>query len=154
MAALRGVKLLLDETQGTKYVPSLTSKALLGKYQKDAVQVTGDYLKRLVDHLKLVIARRVGVFSGMNLSFVLSVPAIWSDKVKDATLRAAFRAGIPAADVSLVSEPEAAALYPFRSTQPNSIAVCHSPLRHLHMNVNPCRKETSSLYVMLGEARW
>jgi molecular chaperone DnaK (HSP70) len=43
--------------------------------------------------------------------YVLTVPAIWRDKAKDLTKKAAVRAGIPLKDLTLVSEPEAAALY-------------------------------------------
>lgn len=59
----------------------------------------------------------------MNLQFILTVPAVWSDKAKDATMQAACLAGIPSQDLFLVSEPEAAAVYAIRSIQPNTIAV-------------------------------
>lgn len=120
----RGIKLLLDEDQETRYTPSLASKPLLFKYRKNAVQVAGDYLRQLVDQVKQVLHRRFGAASAfMDLKFVLTAPAVWSDKAKDGTLRAAMQAHIPANEVSLVSEPEAAALYTLRSIQPNSIAV-------------------------------
>lgn len=81
-------------------------------------------MKQLVDHAKHVLERCFGMISQeMDLRFVLSVPAVWSDKAKDGTLRAAIQAGIPGKDVSLVSEPEAAALYTLRSIQPNLLKV-------------------------------
>jgi molecular chaperone DnaK (HSP70) len=49
--------------------------------------------------------------TNLHVQYVLTVPAIWSDKAKDSTKRAAVSAGIPANRLSLVTEPEAAALY-------------------------------------------
>ncbi|RAL05412.1 Hsp70 family protein [Aspergillus ibericus CBS 121593] len=121
--AFHGIKLLLDEDQETKYTPSLVSKELLQKYDTDAVQVTADYIRHLVRHAQETLERRLGVAAKtMDMRFVLTVPAVWGDKAKHNTLRAAEKAGIPAEDVSLVSEPEAAALYSLRATQPNSIS--------------------------------
>ncbi|KAH2747986.1 hypothetical protein KXW10_007159 [Aspergillus fumigatus] len=121
--AFQGIKLLLDESQEIKYAPSLASGALLKKYKKDAVQVTADYLNRLVSHAKSILQRRFDIGPhDMNLRFVLTVPATWSDKAKDKTLSAAIKASIQPQDVSLISEPEAAALYALRAIQPNSVS--------------------------------
>src|SRR5271167_732081 len=46
-----------------------------------------------------------------QISYVITVPAIWSDKAKDLTRTAAQRAGIQRRKLVLISEPEAAALY-------------------------------------------
>ena len=46
-----------------------------------------------------------------KLSYVLTVPAIWSDKAKELTRTAAVRAGIGSQNLTLITEPEAAALY-------------------------------------------
>ncbi|KAL4861100.1 hypothetical protein BDV12DRAFT_204359 [Aspergillus spectabilis] len=109
--ACRGIKLLFYEDQETNYIPSIASKSLLSRQGKDVVQV------------EEVIERRLGVaIKDSTLKFVLTVPAVWSDKAKDATLRAAIKAGIPTQSVSHVSEPEAAALYAMRAIQPNSTA--------------------------------
>ncbi|KAH2737389.1 hypothetical protein KXV39_008198 [Aspergillus fumigatus] len=121
--AFQGIKLLLDENQEIKYAPSLASKALLKKHKKDAVQVTADYLNRLISHAKSILQRRFDISAhDMNLRFVLTVPATWSDKAKDKTLSAAIKASIQPQDVSLISEPEAAALYALRAIQPNSVS--------------------------------
>jgi molecular chaperone DnaK (HSP70) len=102
----------------------LTSKSLLIKYGKNAVQASGEYIKFLVTHVKDTIERRFeDATKSMELKFVLTVPAVWSDKAKDATLRAALVAGIESQQISLVTEPEAAALHSLRTIQPNSIAV-------------------------------
>ncbi|KJK67278.1 Hsp70 protein [Aspergillus parasiticus SU-1] len=121
--AFRGVKLLLDENQETKYTPSLASKALLVKHKTNAVQVMADYLKYLVEYAKSVLQRRFGIpAKDMDLRFTLTVPAVWSDTAKDRTMNAAIKANIRPQDVTLVSEPEAAALYTLRSIQGNSIS--------------------------------
>ncbi|RAQ55593.1 Hsp70 family chaperone [Aspergillus flavus] len=121
--AFRGVKLLLDESQETKYTPSLASKVLLGKRKTNAVQVVADYLKYLVEYAKSVLQRRFGIpAKDMDLRFTLTVPAVWSDTAKDRTLNAAIQADIRPQDITLVSEPEAAALYTLRSIQSNSMA--------------------------------
>lgn len=121
---IRGVKLLLDESQESRYSPALASKKILKRLDKDAVEVSGEYLRKLVSNVKEVLKRRFGeAFGSMEMRFILTVPAVWSDKAKDATWKAAVRAGISASDISLVSEPEAAALYCLRKIEPNSVTV-------------------------------
>jgi molecular chaperone DnaK (HSP70) len=43
------------------------------------------------------------------MTFVLTVPAIWTDKAKELTVQAATRAGME--NLVLMTEPEAAATY-------------------------------------------
>ncbi|KAI2828403.1 hypothetical protein CBS11852_10300 [Aspergillus niger] len=119
---IRGMKLLLDEPQNPGYVASLIDAGLLKRSRIPAVTLTGMYLTGLVDHTKKILQRRFGrAAEQMEMQYVLTVPAIWSDKAKDATLKAASRAKIPQKDITLVSEPEAAALYCLNAIQPNSI---------------------------------
>ncbi|KAL4945270.1 hypothetical protein BDV06DRAFT_219524 [Aspergillus oleicola] len=121
--ACRGVKLLLDQDREVEYVPSLVSRIILQGYGKDPVQATGDYLRYLIQQVHQVLERRLGIDAAhADLQFVLTVPAVWSDKAKDATLRAAISAGANPREISLISEPEAAAIYTLRAIQPNSIA--------------------------------
>lgn len=153
--AFQGIKLLLHESHEIKYAPSLASGALLKKYKKDAVQVTADYLNRLVSHAKSILQRRFYIGPhDMNLRFVLTVPATWSDKAKDKTLSAAIKASIQPQDVSLISEPEAAALYALRAIQPNSVSVgCTAGLR-THYLTEFYRGTTYSLFAMREAAQW
>lgn len=126
---IRGMKLLLDEPQNPGYVASLIDAGLLNRSRIPAVTLTGMYLTGLVDHTKKILQRRFGrAAEQMEMQYVLTVPAIWSDKAKDATLKAASRAKIPQKDITLVSEPEAAALYCLNAIQPNSIEVCCRPV--------------------------
>lgn len=121
---IRGMKLLLDEPRNSGYVASLIDAGLLKRSRIPAVTLTGMYLTGLVDHTKKILQRRFGpAAEQMEMKYVLTVPAIWSDKAKDATLKAASRAKIPQKDITLVSEPEAAALYCLNAIQPNSIEV-------------------------------
>ncbi|KAL3453558.1 hypothetical protein BJX65DRAFT_302456 [Aspergillus insuetus] len=111
----RGIKLLFDEDQESAYAyaPSLATKSLLQKHGKDAVRVAGDYMSQLMRQVAELIQRRLGVTADDSaIQFALT----------DATLRAAIGAGAPTQGISLVSEPEAAALYALRAIQPNSIA--------------------------------
>jgi molecular chaperone DnaK (HSP70) len=122
--SIQGVKLLLDETQCIPYGPSIDSAQIIKQMHKDAVTVSGEYLRKLTTHGKEVLRRRFGdAFETMNLQYILTVPAVWSDKAKDATRRAAHLAGIPLSDLILVSEPEAAAMCAIRTIQPNTIKV-------------------------------
>ncbi|BCS15698.1 hypothetical protein ALUC_70931A [Aspergillus luchuensis] len=119
---IRGMKLLLDEPRNSGYVASLIDAGLLKRSRIPAVTLTGMYLTGLVDHTKKILQRRFGpAAEQMEMKYVLTVPAIWSDKAKDETLKAASRAKIPQKDITLVSEPEAAALYCLNAIQPNSI---------------------------------
>lgn len=59
-----------------------------------------------------------------KVEFVLTVPAVWSDSAKNATLQAAERAGMGNRhDLKLISEPEAAAIYTLKAIQPNHLKV-------------------------------
>ncbi|KAJ5099054.1 hypothetical protein N7532_006055 [Penicillium argentinense] len=122
--AVRGFKLLLDTSKVFRFTPTLQSGQTIQRMEKKPVEVAGDYLKIIVTHAKDVLGRR-GVSSllrTMHLQYILTVPAVWSDKAKDLTMEAARYAGIPMADLFLLSEPEAAAVHTIRTIQPNSIS--------------------------------
>lgn len=72
------------------------------------------------------LTKRYGeTFMGMTkVQFVLTVPAVWSDSAKDATLKAAEKAGMGSGkDLKLISEPEAAAVYTLKAIQPNNLKI-------------------------------
>jgi molecular chaperone DnaK (HSP70) len=122
---IQGVKLLMDEGQEFRYAPASESGKLIKQMGKSAVQVSGDYLASLVTHAREMLRRRFGAaLQTFDLHYILTVPALWSDKGKNSTMQAAHLAGIPAANLTLLSEPEAAAVYAIRTIQPNTIAVC------------------------------
>jgi molecular chaperone DnaK (HSP70) len=121
---IQGVKLLLDQTQKYRYGPASDSERFIKEMGKTPVQVSGDYLGNVVAHARDILTRRFGTaLQTMDLRYILTVPAVWSDKAKDNTKQAALQAGIPASDLRLLSEPEAAAVCTIRTIQPNSIAV-------------------------------
>ncbi|KAJ5045253.1 hypothetical protein NUH16_002065 [Penicillium rubens] len=107
---IQGVKLLLDESQKFRYLPASDSQEIIKDLNKTPVEVAGDYLGKVVAHAQDVLARRFGTaLQTMDLEYILTVPAVWSDKGKDYTRQAAQRAGISPASLRLLSEPEAAA---------------------------------------------
>ena len=122
---IEGVKLLLDPSQTYRFKPARDAERLLQELNKTPVQAVGDFLERLVAHLMEILNRRFSTaLQSMELQYILTVPAVWSDKAKDATMRAAHLANIPPSALTLLSEPEAAAIYAIHTVQPNSIKVC------------------------------
>ncbi|KAJ5258405.1 hypothetical protein N7524_009961 [Penicillium chrysogenum] len=120
---IQGVKLLLDESQKFRYLPASDSQGIIKDLNKTPVEVAGDYLGKVVAHAQDVLARRFGAaLQTMDLEYILTVPAVWSDKGKDYTRQAAQRAGISPASLRLLSEPEAAAVCAIRTIQPNTIS--------------------------------
>lgn len=63
--------------------------------------------------VKNVLPTRFGhqYLKNQKISYVITIPAIWSDKAKELTRKAAVKAGIKEDGLSLITEPEAAALY-------------------------------------------
>ena len=79
-----------------------------------AVDYAADYLTAVCDYVKNeTLHRHFGeqFLQRQKISYVITVPAIWSDKAKDLTKQAAQRAGIARRKLVLITEPEAAAPY-------------------------------------------
>lgn len=89
--------------------------------------MVAEYLTSLFDHTKEVLNRRYGEFfvATTKLQVVLTVPAVWSDKAQDATVKAAEAAGM-GSDIMVISEPEAAAVYALQAIQPNDLKIGHN----------------------------
>jgi molecular chaperone DnaK (HSP70) len=102
------------------------SAALLGGYindpnwkhpdlpNKTAIDIAADYLALVGDFvINNVLRSRFGeeFLKNEQISYALTIPAIWSDKAKDATKQVAEKAGIPMDRMILITEPEAAAQY-------------------------------------------
>ncbi|KAI1084122.1 actin-like ATPase domain-containing protein [Whalleya microplaca] len=110
--SVQGVKLLLDpDQQRPFYLPTGNIKNEIKKLPKEPLDVAADFIGAIYNHAlsKIESASVKEYFQLCQKQFVLSVPAVWSDKAKDKTLRAAKKAGIH--PVTLIKEPEAAALY-------------------------------------------
>ncbi|KAF5572993.1 Hsp70 family heat shock protein [Fusarium pseudoanthophilum] len=112
---VQGVKLLLDPKQTRPpYLPSTNVKSEMKKLPKGAVDVAADFIGAMYSHALERIESRVprGYIDLCEKTFVLSVPAVWSEKAMESTVQAAKKAGVY--PVMLIKEPEAAALYTFK----------------------------------------
>ncbi|KFY86902.1 hypothetical protein V500_07322 [Pseudogymnoascus sp. VKM F-4518 (FW-2643)] len=99
-------------TELSKRYP-LPSSLPLGD-QHMAQKLTADYLGALKKHLIDILQIQLGEHHAKEtpLQFILTVPAVWSDAAKEATLQAAETAGLGQnAPILMISEPEAAATY-------------------------------------------
>ncbi len=80
---------------------------------KSAVDMVADYLTDLRKVAWSQLERTYGasLFQSMRKDLVVTVPAVWSERAKDLTLKAVEKAGFKADKMSMVTEPEAAAIY-------------------------------------------
>lgn len=88
--AVHGVKLLLDPDQKKpKYLPTSSFETDRNDLPKDPVDVASDFIGAIYKHALSVIESSEirGYFNICEKEFILSVPAVWSDKAKDLTLR-------------------------------------------------------------------
>jgi hypothetical protein len=123
---VRHFKLGLQPGSNEHYRPDANEPPALDGYWSDAnwkhpslafkepVDLATDYLKEIRTYiLEDILPKRFGqnFLAELPLKYVLTVPAIWSDKARSLTKTAAVGAGIPENDLDLITEPEAAALY-------------------------------------------
>jgi molecular chaperone DnaK (HSP70) len=87
------------------------TQRLLDQEGRTAVEAVGEYLSQIWKYTLEEIGSKQGADfqETYKLRVVLTVPAVWSAKAKDNTLQAARRGGLPE-DITMVTEPEAAAL--------------------------------------------
>ncbi|RPA76190.1 actin-like ATPase domain-containing protein [Ascobolus immersus RN42] len=82
---------------------------------KTVVDISADYLKFVYEHTLSKLGEIMPTtLSATPIQFVLTTPAVWSHKAQSATLDAAKQAGFGSRsidEISMVSEPEAAATY-------------------------------------------
>ncbi|THY77779.1 hypothetical protein D6C86_07246 [Aureobasidium pullulans] len=110
---LRYLKLRLDERQ--EYPPSVSKKTIDNLLQQSGVttyEAVSDYMSVVFKHAKDAMIVKYGepMVSNTPIRIVLTVPAVWSDAAKNATLRAAEKAGM-GTNICMISEPEAASHY-------------------------------------------
>ncbi|KAK5120269.1 hypothetical protein LTR85_006475 [Meristemomyces frigidus] len=124
---LRCIKLFLDRNQKLPhFVSPLETAAQLRKCDRTVMDAVSDYLTKIYEHTMETLTRRYGesFVSTTKVEFVLTVPAVWSDAAKNATLQAAERAGMGKRhELKLISEPEAAAVYTLKTLQPSRLKV-------------------------------
>ncbi|KAI5922982.1 hypothetical protein F4810DRAFT_232691 [Camillea tinctor] len=112
------------EPDGLRKSPESFKKSL----QIDRVdQKVTDYLSGLLEHFMEKIQNQVGqqIVSNTAIRFVLTVPAIWSDRAKQRTSQAFQRIrNLPKnSTVALVSEPEAAATAALKELDQHALKV-------------------------------
>ncbi|KAG6261198.1 hypothetical protein E4U49_004164 [Claviceps purpurea] len=110
------IKLLLDPSQKRpSYLPVKDAEQELKSLPKKPYEVAADFIGAIYEHALDSISEKIpkAYMNMCDKEFVLSVPAVWSDAAKNATLKAAELAGIK--PVTIVKEPEAAALYAIKS---------------------------------------
>ncbi|KAH8762343.1 Hsp70 family protein-like protein [Hyaloscypha finlandica] len=115
-------KLLLDKNAAAAQYddPSLFSDMSTKEMMRlpnfrDAPGVCEDFLREVFEYVSAKLRREMTDFTFKNtpMECWITLPAIWSDEAKDATLQAAKRAGFgnrPDDEIFTIAEPEAAAI--------------------------------------------
>jgi hypothetical protein len=156
-------KLLLDKSAsvGEYDDPSLSKIAGTGILQlppfRDAPGVCEDFLREMYTHVsdKLCTEFTKDTFETMPMECWITLPAIWSDEAKDATLAAAKKAGFGnrvGDEVFTIAEPEAAALTTLKGyagpNSPNPVRVSQDAILTTFLEINEVtsrRKSFSSV---------
>jgi len=104
---------------------------------RKAEEVCEDFLHELYIYLTLKLRQELteSTYDNTPMECWITLPAIWSDEAKDATLHAARKAGFgsrPGDDIFTIAEPEAAAIATLRNYSGfnvlNQIKVCISSM--------------------------
>ena len=102
---IEGIKLLLDPTQTQPlYIPAeQKTKKLLGTLGKLPIDVASDYIAALYNHAMNEIENAFfkDYVQMQQKKFVLTVPAVWSDKAKDLTLKVSTLYPAPSVDTHI-----------------------------------------------------
>jgi molecular chaperone DnaK (HSP70) len=96
-------------------VPELAGILADGIWKREEEEVV-DFVANYLNGVRLYLMQEAREYeqkflANQRIKYVLTVPAIWSDKAKNLIKKAAMLAEIPENDLDLVTEPEAAALY-------------------------------------------
>ena len=89
--SIHGLKLLLDPSQDKPwFIPKFVFNFFSKKQPKPTLELAADFISALYSHALDEIAKTVpgGYLESCPREFVLSVPAVWSDKAKDSTMKA------------------------------------------------------------------
>ncbi|VDI78358.1 Hypothetical predicted protein [Mytilus galloprovincialis] len=81
--------------------------------QLPAFEVFAMSIKALVDHLMTMFQNKgnMATLKIDDIKWILTVPAIWSEKSKQFMRKSAVKAGIPNSNLSIALEPECASVY-------------------------------------------
>ena len=92
--------------------------------RKEPVEIVADYLTQVKAHLIKNLDQKYGkaLWRSLDVTLVVTVPAVWTDLAKDRTLQAIEKAGFNKLELPqltqqpvLITEPEAAALYTIKT---------------------------------------
>jgi len=98
-------------------------------YEKKAKDLTIDYLTSVRKHVIKTLSENYGAaaFKALDVSWVMTVPALWSPEAQNATRECAEAAGMGnASSLMMTSEPEAGAAYALRKLEPHNVKIGHS----------------------------
>lgn len=121
--SIQMLKLLLDPQQELPpYVSRTKLEAQLKQIGRGAVEATVDFLEKLKAQALEALDKRYGkaFMSSTKIDYILTVPAVWSDAAKDATLKAAEMARLR--NLQMITEPEAAGLYALKQMEGVTLA--------------------------------
>ncbi|KAL8847996.1 MAG: hypothetical protein Q9221_006958 [Calogaya cf. arnoldii] len=123
-------KLLLDPSQSRstsglakKYPDINASPPVYGRGPEELVK---DYLTALRCHAERVLRHKLpqSALASTPIEFVITVPAVWSDRAQASTRRCAEQAGMgTGSSLHMISGPEAAAMYALDAMDPHNIEV-------------------------------
>ncbi|KAL8736565.1 MAG: hypothetical protein Q9181_002356 [Wetmoreana brouardii] len=95
-------------------------------YGHSPEELVKDYLTALRSHAERVLRHKLpeSALSSTPVEFVITVPAVWSDRAQAATRRCAEQAGMgTGSSLHIITEPEAAAMYALDAMDPHNIKV-------------------------------
>ncbi|KAL8673655.1 MAG: hypothetical protein Q9168_001910 [Polycauliona sp. 1 TL-2023] len=123
-------KLLLDPSQ-SRNTTGLSSKypdstGGMPAYEQGPEKLVKDYSTALRIHAERVLRNKLpqSALTSIPIEFVITVPAVWSDRAQASTRRCAEQAGMgTGSSLHVISEPEAAAMYALDAMDPHNIKV-------------------------------
>ncbi|KAL8974351.1 MAG: hypothetical protein Q9197_001396 [Variospora fuerteventurae] len=89
-------------------------------------QLVTDYLTALRCHAERVLRHKIpeSALDSTPVEFVVTVPAVWSDRAQASTRRCAELAGMgTGSNLHIITEPEAAAMYALDAMDPHNIKI-------------------------------
>jgi len=97
---------------------------LLTPHSKTATDAAADFLIVVHETIQSELIKRFGetFVNQASIAYVLTVPAVWSDAAKQATVDAANKAGLRECSY-MISEPEAAAVYALSTMKATGLTV-------------------------------
>lgn len=96
----------------------------LSPHFKTATDAAADFLIVMHETIQGELIKRFGepFVNQADIAYILTVPAVWSDAAKQATIRAAQQAGLGQCS-HMISEPEAAAVYALSTMKGSGLQV-------------------------------